>query len=96
LLSCPNVRGRSRPAGRTCDYFYFPPKSARYTDTIVACDFAGNHSDGYRSVLFVAGYVKPMKPAEFQAELAKPVNAAFAKALRQAEGVAATVPAGRE
>lgn len=92
-LICPCVRDGLRPAGRTCDYFYFPPQSEDDPQTLVACDFARNHRDNSRSVLFADGYVKSLKHAEFQAELAKPVNAAFAKALRQAEGVPATGPA---
>jgi len=96
MFTCPCVRAGHRPAGRTYDYFYFPPKHDDDMRTIVACDFADNHRDGSRSVLFAVGYVKLVKPVAFQAELAQPENADFAKALRQAEGAAAPTPAGRQ
>jgi hypothetical protein len=91
LFTCPCVRGGSgRPAGRTCDYFYCPPPSNADPQTIVACDLGNNHRDGSRNVLRAAGSVHRMSAAEFRADLADPANAAFARALLQAEG-----PAGR-
>ena len=89
---CPCVRGDRRPAGQTYDYFYFPPKSSAAPRTIVACDFGGNHGDGSRNVLRADGTFGPMSAEEFQAELAKPENATFAKALRQAEPSAGRTP----
>ncbi len=96
MFTCPCVSGGIRPVGRSYDYFYFPPNSDDAPQTIVACDFAGNHRDGSRSVLFTSGCIKLVKPAAFQAELTKPENAAFADAMWQAEGMPATAPAGRE
>jgi hypothetical protein len=84
-LFCPSVRGGRRPAGRTCDYFYFPPGPDAGPRTIVVCDLGGNHRDGSRNVLRADGAFGSMSAAEFQAEMAKPANAAFAAALRRAE-----------
>jgi len=84
VFTCPCLRSSNRPAGRTCDYFYFPPRSGG-NQTIVACDFGGNHGDGFRNVLRADGSVVLMSPVMFQAEQVKPENAAFAAALRQAE-----------
>lgn len=97
LFTCPCVRGGSgRPAGRTCDYFYLPPKPDADPRTIVACDLGGNHRDGSRNILRAAGSVHRMSAAEFQAELAAPANAAFAAALLQAEAEGAIAPGERE
>jgi prepilin-type processing-associated H-X9-DG protein len=88
VFVCPwrmHSSGGSRPAGRTCDYFYCPPPSNAAPQTIVACDFGGNHGDGSRNVLYADGSVRRMSAGEFQAELAKPENASFAAALWQAE-----------
>ena len=94
-LICPCVRSDSRPAGRKYDYFYFPP-SPGGNQTMVVCDYGNNHRDGSRNVVFADGSVRRLSPADFQAELADPANAAFAEALRQAEGEAAPAPVGRE
>ena len=83
-ITCTASSG-SRPAGRTYDYFYFPPKSDADPMTIVACDIGGNHRDGSRNVLRAAGSVHRMSAGEFQAALADPANAAFAAALLQVE-----------
>jgi hypothetical protein len=85
LFTCPCAHSGSRPAGRTYDYFYFPPKSDAAPRTIIACDFGGNHRDGSRNVLRAAGSVHRMSAGEFQAALADPANAAFAAALLQVE-----------
>jgi prepilin-type processing-associated H-X9-DG protein len=85
LFTCPCVRGGSRPAGRTCDYFYFLPKSDADPQTIVACDYRGNHRDGSRNVFYADGSVRTVSAVAFQAELADPANAAFAAALLQVE-----------
>jgi len=89
---CPCVRSGLRPAGRTYDYFYFPPKSNADWQTIVACDLGGNHRDGSRNILRAAGSVHRMSAGEFQAEMADPANAAFAAALWQAEPSAGRTP----
>jgi hypothetical protein len=95
-LQCPD---RSDP--RSCDYFYLPPEGvfnvgfdgaetrpAAPPDALVLCDYEGNHEGG-RHVAFATGHVKWLTEEEFQADLAKPVNAAFAAALRKAEAGAA-------
>lgn len=83
-LRCP-----SAPKGSQNDYFYFAPPTAGVeagaSSSVVACDHKGNHRDG-RNVLFEDGSVRKLSESEFQAELAKPHNAAFAAALRAAEG----------
>ena len=81
-LKCPSAKGKRR-----CDYFFlFPKDEPDVGSTIVGCDFRGNHRDG-RNVLTYMGSVKWIKgEAAFQAELALPHNAEFARALRAAEG----------
>lgn len=76
---CP-LTGHDQPF----DYFYLPPAKDAPGETMTACDFKGNHEDG-RSVLYADSHVKRLKEAQFQQELAKPHNAAFAAALRAAE-----------
>ena len=76
-------------------YFYLPPKNGKDVDgsILVACEKKGlNKSRKGRNVLFTGGLsdtgvVKFLSPEEFTAELAKPHNAAFAAALKQAEGL---------
>jgi hypothetical protein len=86
LFRCPSAK-----QGRKCDYFYLLPNNNE-PNSIAVCDLAGNHFDlsgnhkGKRAVLYVGGNVRLLTEAEFQAELAKPGNAAFAAALRAAEG----------
>jgi prepilin-type processing-associated H-X9-DG protein len=70
-------------------YFYLPPKNAKDVDseTIIACEKKNlNKSRKGRNVLFVDGSVKFLSPEEFATELAKPHNATFAAALKQADG----------
>ena len=89
MLQCPSVE-----RNRRCDYFYLPPSVDTTEDgadlwddmgALVACDFKGNHRN-VRNVLYAAGNVRRLSEKAFQAELAKPINAAFATALRKAEG----------
>jgi len=88
-LRCPSVEH-----GRRCDYFYLAPSGYLAPtggaadvpdDLLVACDLRGNHGRG-RNVMYAHGNVGLRTQVEFQAELAKPLNAAFAAALREAEG----------
>jgi hypothetical protein len=79
-FKCPSARGNRRS-----DYFFLLPPMDVPGTTIIACDYRGNHKDG-RWVLAYQATVQWFTEAQFQAELAKPENAAFAKALRQAEG----------
>ena len=71
--------------GRECDFFYFQPTTASVGSALMACDLAGNHPNGDRGCLTVAGNVTWLTEAEFQAELAKEDNAAFRAALADAE-----------
>ena len=82
VLKCPSADGN-----RKSDYFFhFPGEEPDVGSTLVACDYRGNHRDG-RNVLTYQGSVRFYKgEAAFQAELAQPYNADFAKALRQVEG----------
>jgi hypothetical protein len=92
---CPCFRREHRKAGRTYDYFYCPPRPDAGPRTIVACDFGNNHGDESRNVLRADGTFGPMSDGEFQAEMAKPENKAFAAALLQAEAEAGrTLPSG--
>lgn len=82
--------GRKRcdpPTGRTYDFLYMPPAAGTPPTTVVACDLRGNQEDDARFVLYADGRVSGLlSPAAFAAELARPENAAFAAALRAAEG----------
>ncbi|KKL27038.1 hypothetical protein LCGC14_2389170, partial [marine sediment metagenome] len=75
---CPSAK-----ANRTKDYFFLlggtdePPGNA-----FVACDYAGNHSDGGRNVLCYMGSVKHLTASQFEG----PDEAAFTAALKEAEG----------
>ncbi len=71
--------------GRLTDYFYHPPASDAPPDAILVCEYADCPGTG-RVVLFVNGKVERLTDAAFAAELTKPHNAAFAAALRAAEG----------
>jgi hypothetical protein len=73
-------------SGRASDYFYLAPGADADPQTIIACDFKGNHPDGSRNVARHEGSVSRLTEAEFQAELGQPHNAAFAAALRKVEG----------
>ena len=84
VFKCPCAK-HTRPAGRTVDYFYLRPEFAATGNTIVACDYAENHPDGTRCVLFLNGSIRLMSEDEFQRELGDPDNASFAEALDQAE-----------
>jgi len=94
MLQCPSAGGNRR-----CDYFYFPPPGDpaedpaedspyvwRDMELLVACDFKNNHGGEGRNVMYASMLTKWILEDAFQAELAKPVNAAFAAALRKAEG----------
>jgi len=82
-LRCPSVEH-----GRRCDYFYLAPSGGAADvpdDLLVACDLRGNHGQR-RNVMYAHASVGGRTEAEFQPELAKPINAAFAAALKEAEG----------
>ena len=89
MFKCPS----SGDSERKFDYFYLP--SEMYYDetppdapppAIVACDYQENHNGEYRSVLYADCHVEGMSEEQFQQTLAQPQNAAFAEALRAAEG----------
>ena len=83
-LECPGDTG---PGG--LDYFYVhpgtPPHAPPSDTAILACDFRRNHR-GRRNVLFHGLHVEGLTERKFRARLAQPENAAFAAALRAAEG----------
>ena len=79
-LICP-----SSPGDRPVDYFYLPPFPSARDGTIIACDFERNHWD-YRNVLYADFSAGTMNEQEFRDKLDEPQNAAFAAALREAEG----------
>ena len=80
-LECP-----SEPTSGNVDYFYFPSPAGAPGNALMACGWKANHSGEGRSVLSASGRAKWLTEADFQAELAKPHNAAFAEALAEAEG----------
>lgn len=92
MLRCPAVdekmpRELSAEQYKRCDYFYLAPSGVPADvpgDSLMVCDLRGYHDD-VRNVVYAPGNVRRLTEVEFQAELAKPVNAAFAAALRKAE-----------
>ena len=82
-LECPSAKdGTPWP-----HYFYLAAPADAPGSTIIMCDLKGNHPRDGRNALTLGSSVKKFRTeADFQAELAKPANAAFAKALREAEG----------
>ena len=84
ILRCPAAK-----AGRSVDYFYHSPGRivavSRPAARMIACDFRGNHRGG-RCVLYADGHVVWCEEADFRAELADEENAAFAAALKAADG----------
>jgi hypothetical protein len=85
-VRCPSCQTRQ------IGYCYLPPKtiksilerSKEASFELRLCDFAGNHK-GIRNIVTNDGQVQAIKEADFQALLARPENAAFAKALAEAE-----------
>ena len=67
-------------------FIYFPGLAGPEGSAIIACDLEGNHWR-HRNILLQGGEVMTANTEQvFQAELAKPINAAFAAALRKFEG----------
>ena len=81
FFRCPSAR-----SGRRHDYFYLPPSPSAPRHTMIVCDLRDNHKGQVRHVLIRDGSARQFTEQQFQAELAKPHNAAFAVALREAEG----------
>jgi hypothetical protein len=81
LLQCPAADHH-----RQSDYFYFAPGKNAPDETMVVCDFKDNHKGEMRNVLYVDGRASRMLEPEFQQALAQPENAAFAEALKKAQG----------
>ena len=79
-LRCPSVDDSDRAS----DYFYLPPDTETGWRSLIACDLKGNHRHG-RNVVYHDSSETWLSRKDFAAELAKPQNAAFAKALREAE-----------
>ncbi|NLF31420.1 MAG: hypothetical protein GX591_11120 [Planctomycetes bacterium] len=73
------------------DYFYIPPAWAAdptpppTATAVIVCDLRKNNP-GWRNVAFLNGHAGHFAESSFQALLARPENAAFAAALRAAEG----------
>jgi competence protein ComGC len=81
-LHCPS--SWNSPTSR--DYIYVCPIKMCDPKTIIACDCGTWHTNGGRSILYTDGSVRFAKTdADFQAELAKPINAKFAAAMREAQ-----------
>ncbi len=85
LLVCPSTGTQVREGPPYfSDYFYLPPDPNASDETIVACDFKGNHDD-WRNALFADSHMAGFTEQAFQALLEEPHNATFAAALRAAE-----------
>ena len=80
VLECP-----WKPTSASVDYFYFPLPAGTLTNPLMVCDLKANHAGEGRSVHLANGKGRRMTEADFQAELAKPYNAAFAEALAEEE-----------
>ncbi len=80
MFSCP-----SSDSDESIDYFYMPPPQLPGHNPIIACDYLDTHPDGIRNILYADGSIGDMTEDFFQQELAKPINAAFAEALKAAE-----------
>ena len=88
LLDLPrdNLSCTSDDWNQPTSYFYLPPAEVVDTkNTIMVCDYQGNHVQERRNVLCLDGYTKTLTEDQFQQELGKPINAAFAEALKAAE-----------
>ncbi len=83
-LVCPSAKGRSPQP----HYFYFvQPDATPRGSTFVMCDLKSNHPrDGRQVLTYGASIQKFRTEAAFQTALARPENAAFAAALKKAEG----------
>lgn len=81
IFECPSDK-----SDRKVDYFYLQPLSNAPATTIILCDYKNNHRDKGRNVAYFDYHGAWLTEEQFQAELAKPQNAAFAKALAEAEG----------
>jgi prepilin-type processing-associated H-X9-DG protein len=81
LFSCP-----SAAHSRQFDYFYLAPALNAPSETMVACDYKMNHQGEVRNVLYADFHVGMLKEPAFQQALNQPENAAFAAALKKAEG----------
>jgi prepilin-type processing-associated H-X9-DG protein len=81
LFKCP-----SSEKHREFDYFYLAPAKDAPATTLVACDFKDNHKGELRNVLYMDGHASMLKEPAFQQALTQPENAAFAEALKKAEG----------
>jgi len=82
-LACPSATERA------IGYFYLPGPSLpreTSTNTLLACDFRDNHGRAGRAILLANGDVMRRDEEGCQEYLALPENAAFAAALRQADG----------
>ena len=82
VLECPSADTSRSPS----IFVLFPASADVPSRSLVACDYRGSHGNDGRNVLLFTGTVAFMKEPDFQAELAKPENAAFAAALRAKEG----------
>ena len=83
-LTCPSAKGRSPQP----HYFYFvQPDTTPSGSTFVMCDLKSNHPRDGRNVLTFGSSMERFRTeAAFQTALARPENAAFAAALKKAEG----------
>lgn len=79
-VRCPGGR-KERPF----THFYLAGSDGQAEDALVLCEYRENHP-GFRRVLRRNGNVDWLSEPEFQAELAKSVNAPFAAALVAVEG----------
>ena len=89
ILQCPSEPTPADANGRPYDYFYLPADANASPDALLACDFKANHRGKSRNVLYVGMNVMKLPEAAFQRQLARRINAGFARALAGAEAARA-------
>jgi hypothetical protein len=66
-------------------FHYFPTKTPRWSSrAVMVCDVKGNHPRDGRAVCYMSGAVNFVSESEFQRLLARPENADFARAMKDA------------
>ncbi len=81
---CPGAPVPANPSTTPSDYFYLPPSSVCFSDTLILCELSDRHPRFGQAVCFADGRVRMLGKWELRAELDNPHNARFAAAYRLA------------
>jgi len=84
IFWCPGAPAPANPSATPSDYFYLPPSSGWFSDTLILCELSDRHPHFGQVVCFADGRVCMLGKWELRAVLANPHNARFAAAYRQA------------